>query len=69
MNLLKQYRKKEGYTFEEMSNLLDISKTYYWQIENGKRRLSYIMAVKIAVIFNLKPDDLFFDEIIKEVLK
>ena len=33
----------------------------YCQIENGQRRLSYQMAVKIAKIFNLKPDDIFYN--------
>ena len=43
-----------------------ISKTFYWQIENNKRRLSYDMAIRIASIFNLKPDSLFFDDFINK---
>ena len=45
-----------------MADILKISKTYYWQLENNKRRMSYEMAVKIADIFKLKPDDLFYYE-------
>ena len=45
-----------------MANMLKISKTYYWQLEQNKRRMTYDMAIKIAKIFNLKPDDLFYDE-------
>ena len=45
-----------------VANLLKISKTFYWQIETGNRRLSYGMAVKIADIFQMKPDDIFLEE-------
>ncbi|MDD2518371.1 MAG: helix-turn-helix transcriptional regulator [Bacilli bacterium] len=62
MNKLQEQREKKNLTFREMANILNISKTYYWQLENNKRRLSYDMAVKIANIFNLKPDDLFYEE-------
>lgn len=62
MNKLQQQREKKNLTFREMANILNISKTYYWQLENNKRRLSYDMAVKMANIFNLKPDDLFYEE-------
>ncbi|OKO91460.1 hypothetical protein BRO54_2737 [Geobacillus proteiniphilus] len=30
-------------------------------IENGKRRLTYDLAVKIAQVFNAHPDDIFLD--------
>ena len=45
-----------------MAELLGISKSYYCQIEQKKRRLYYEMAKKIAFIFDLKPDDLFYEE-------
>ncbi|NLM63397.1 MAG: helix-turn-helix transcriptional regulator [Mollicutes bacterium] len=62
---LQQYRTEKNYTFQDMADMLNISKTYYWQLENKKRRLSYEMAVKIAALFNLKPDDLFYEEFVK----
>ena len=40
--------------------MLKISAFYYFKIENGKRKLDYKMAVKIASIFNLTPDDIFY---------
>ena len=43
---LKELREFEGVTQED---------------EHKKRRLYYEMAVKIAAIFNLKPDDLFYE--------
>ena len=45
-----------------MAIKLGISKPFYWQIENGKRNLSYKMAVKIASIFKMKPDDIFYKD-------
>ena len=62
---LKELRKENGYTLQQMGDMLNISKIYYWQIENNKRRLYYEMAVKIADIFNKKPDCIFYEEIKK----
>ena len=56
---LKKIRKIQGYTIYSMANKLKISPTYYSQIENKKRRLNYEMSIKIANIFNKKPDDIF----------
>ena len=62
MDNLKQIRKNNKITHQDMAEKLKISKAFYWQIENGKRRLSYLMAVKIAKIFNMKPDEIFYEE-------
>lgn len=62
MKKLKELRQKNNYTISEFANLIGISATYYWQIENKKRRLYYKLAIKIAKIFNLKPDDIFYNE-------
>lgn len=59
---LKQLREESGYTISQMAEKLKISKSYYCQIEQKKRRICYEMAKKIASIFNLKPDDLFYKE-------
>ena len=39
MNGLKTMRVKNNFTCEYMANHLKISKPFYWQIENGNRRL------------------------------
>ncbi|MDD3186956.1 MAG: helix-turn-helix transcriptional regulator [Bacilli bacterium] len=62
MNKLKTIRLKFNYTTQDMADFLGISKTFYWQIENGTRTLSYNMAIKISIIFNLKPDDIFYND-------
>ncbi len=58
--ILKRCRTDHKYTCKEMAKMLKISPSYYSQIENGKRKLDYKMAVKIASIFELYPDDIFY---------
>ena len=59
MNNLKKIRKEKGYTIYDMAEKLNITPSYYSQLENKKRRLFYDMAFKIASIFNMKPDSIF----------
>ena len=66
---LKYLREQNGYTSDKISKKLNISKAFYSQIENGHRRLSYDMAVKIANIFKMKPDDIFYDDHKNELKK
>ena len=65
MEKLREHRTQKGYSHKVMAEHLGISKTYYWQIENDVRRLSYVMAIKISEVFKMKPDDLFYDELKK----
>lgn len=62
MTKLEEYRTKNNYSCQDMADKLSISKSFYWQIEKGKRRLSYTTACKIAKIFNVKPDVIFYEE-------
>ena len=62
MMKLKKIRIKHNYSCGFMSEKLNISRPFYWQLENGKRRLSYEMAIKISKIFNMKPDDIFYND-------
>lgn len=62
MEKLKELRKKKELTNKAMGDMLGVSKVFYWQLENNKRRISYDMAYKIAKIFDTKPDDIFYDE-------
>lgn len=66
---LKELRMKVGFSDSDMAKMLGISKTFYWQIENGKRGLKYFMAIRIAEIFGLKPDDLFYKDLNKLMKK
>ena len=62
---LRKIRNENKLTTREMAEKLSISKPFYCQLENRSRRLSYDMAIKIAQVFKLKPDDIFFDDHIK----
>lgn len=62
MGYLKELRLEKGYTMKYMANILEISKPYYWQLENMNRRLTYEMAIKISSIFNAKPDKIFYND-------
>jgi len=59
---LKELRKKNNYTNQDMAEKIRMCKAYYWQIENGNRNLYYDLAKKIANVFGLKPDDIFYHE-------
>ena len=62
MEKLKQLRIDCNYSCNDMAKRLSISTPFYWQLENEKRVLTYLMALKIASIFNLRPDDIFYKE-------
>lgn len=62
METLKNYRIKYNYSCQDMANILNISKSFYWQVENGKRKLSYETACKISKIFETTPDILFYND-------
>ena len=64
-NRLKMKRLEKGYSGIYMAEQLGICKMYYYQLEKGERRLSYDMAIKIANIFDMKPDELFYEDHIK----
>lgn len=59
---LRKLREEKGLSYEDMAKKLNISKSFYWQLEHKNRRLSYKMAQNIASIFGLKPDAIFYEE-------
>lgn len=60
MEKLKKLRKENNYSIYDMAKKLNITPSFYSQIENKKRRLFYDTALKISAIFNMKPDDIFY---------
>ena len=48
-------------SYETVAKSVGICKAYYWQIENGNRRLYYDLALRIARVFDKRPDDIFFE--------
>lgn len=65
---LRKLRINNSYTYKQIADFLNVSKSYYWQIENGKRNLSYKMAFKISKIFNIKPDEIFYDDVKRKII-
>ena len=58
---LQNLRKENNLSFLDVAREVGICKAYYWQIENGNRRLYYDLALRIAKVFNKKPDEIFYD--------
>ena len=69
MNFIDNLRKENGYTYSHLSQILNCSKSYVWQLFNKKRNLSYEQAILIASIFNMKPDEIFYSDLINYNLK
>lgn len=59
---LKEIRLENGLGQKFMSEQLGVSKPHYCNLENGNRRLSYSMAVKISAILNVPLQDIFFEK-------
>lgn len=64
---LMSLREENQLSYQQMADKIGISKCYYWQLEHKKRRLYYDLAKKIALVFEMKPDEIFFDEVKKTV--
>ncbi|HBC94694.1 MAG TPA: XRE family transcriptional regulator [Pelotomaculum sp.] len=60
---LKSIRAEKGIGQQFMANQLGISKTHYCNLENGKRRLSYAMALQISQILKVPIQNIFFGEL------
>jgi len=61
----KALRKEQNLSLEEVARRVGISKVYLWQIENDKRRLNYSLAIKLAEVFSMKPDQIFYNDELK----
>lgn len=59
-------RKERGLNLDDVAKMLNVSKAYISMIETGKRSLDYEMAISMASIFNVKPDDIFLDDLIND---
>ncbi|MDF2548784.1 MAG: helix-turn-helix domain protein [Anaerosolibacter sp.] len=60
MNTLKQIRESKKLTQKELADLVNLSQETISQYENGKRRPNIIIARKIADIFGISLDNIFF---------
>lgn len=58
---LIKLKKAYGLTNRKIGAMLGISHVMYYNIESGKGNVDYEMAIKIANMYNLKPDDIFLE--------
>ena len=56
---LRSIRKKQNLTQESLSNMVNIHRTYYSMIENGKRNPSLQVAISLKRALNYQNDDIF----------
>lgn len=56
--MLKDIRKKNALTQEDVALLVGIARTAYCNIENGKRRPSIGVAYKIAAVLDIPEDQI-----------
>jgi len=65
---MKKYKKLQAvrtnrrYTLKSLSKKLGVSKQYLWDIEDGRRVLSYKMAYKISEILDVDADIIFLED-------
>ncbi len=59
-NNIKQLRKQAGLRQEDMAAQLGVSRQTIIAIENNKYNPTLELAMKIAILLNLKVEDIFF---------
>jgi putative transcriptional regulator len=65
LNSLRTIRKSHRMTLADLANKIKVSKAYLSMIETGKRTLDYLVAIKIAAVFQLKPDQIFYNDLVR----
>lgn len=56
---IKEIRNNQGISQEKFALLIDMDRTYYASVENGKRNVSINNIEKIAKGFNISLEELF----------
>lgn len=55
---IRRFRKKNGFTQEEMADKLDISLTAYRDLEAGKTSIVNANVMRLAMLFNMSTEEL-----------
>ncbi|MFI2132867.1 helix-turn-helix transcriptional regulator [Lysinibacillus fusiformis] len=66
---LIELRKTKKLSVNKISQQLGISTSHYYKIESGIRNPNFILAGKIAKLFNCTVDEIFFKEVLDELSK
>ncbi len=56
---IRAARKRMGYSQEEFADIACFSRSYYTEIETGKRNISILNLVKIMEALNTDPNQIF----------
>ena len=59
---LREVRLKNNLSQKKISEMLNLSESYYCQLETGARRMSLQVARDIALLLEVSLDDLFMSE-------
>ena len=51
-------RKQKGYSQEEFADIAGFSRSYYTEIETGKRNISILNLIKIMEALNVDPNEI-----------
>jgi transcriptional regulator with XRE-family HTH domain len=55
---IRTVRKKKGYSQEEFADIAGFSRSYYTEIETGKRNISVLNLIKIVKALKADPNEL-----------
>ena len=60
---VRAYRKKLGYSQEELADVAGVHRTYMGAVERGEKNISALSLVKIAKALKVKPEKLLSERI------
>jgi transcriptional regulator with XRE-family HTH domain len=55
---IREIRKQRGYSQEEFADIAGFSRSYYTEIETGKRNISVLNLVKIIEALKVEPSEI-----------
>ena len=55
---IRTLRKKRGYSQEEFADIAGFSRSYYTEIETGKRNISVLNLIKIIEALSVDPNEI-----------
>ncbi len=55
---IRAVRKQRGYSQEEFADVAGFSRSYYTEIETGKRNISVLNLIKIIEALNVNPNEI-----------
>ena len=55
---IRRVRKQRGYSQEEFADIAGFSRSYYTEIETGKRNISVLNLIKIIKVLKVAPNEL-----------